>query len=1413
MPQINILNILQGDNQSTIVDKINYNFDQILSAGGGPQGQKGVAGPTGAIGPQGPQGVQGAQGPSGTKWFVQNSSPALGNIQGSNPFLFPTIGDYWLDPDSAQQEIYVFGPTGWVDTGFGLAAGDIFQKLFPVPTQGGGTSSSIMMAGNSEDITLVLSDSTVSQYSPGGTSIENLNFEDSKLKISSKDSRTKLISFGHSDFDIDPGGSAGTNSTFNPYFAWVGANPIGANFWDVELVNPTGAIGIQSLGIPASGGINLFANGEISAQSTQENVLLSTAAANKGTFVDASSGAYGFFEVGDSSTGANFSKTFMYVNSTGMGLGIGTGAFKLTGNDSRRLAVLGNVSISKTDANHTTGLFVGTTQSSGNNNKGVLYVEGHAGFGRPNPTGYQGGSLPTIGLPESANVYPQVWMTSPSPGPVLQIRNLGTATSWSRTVIGDGTYDKSYITNVADRVSGTGPDISQEFFSGGATLVDGPLLSFQHKLTNYVPTNIAEGAPVFAITTSVSKGSYDVLTSARDTTIQTRNSNARLIIQANSTGQYNNNRVSLGTAGYSQLAVFPGPVTSATTKEFGTTVIGYKATGGARGLTGTLDSYANFSSAIIPDFGGASGVSGGYNSPSHALSILGTQTIGTTDPVSLLSIAEDGTRDFSAISMLKIHRNLGSINYSLGGNSGITGARFNNWPNGLEITSFRSSYTKGDPASANKSVALAVGATHLMTNGAARTTCEATGFYVSDTGENVAIGATIDYTVALNVSGATAILAKGAVAVTGANFSIVNGDINVSGGGINVTGTEGINVTGGGSISITGSGSLNVGVGGINVTGAGGINVSGGNIDLVSGAAIYVGGTGSINITGIGDINITGSGSINVGKGGINLTGGSIDVSGGSANFFDGATLNVGGTGSINITGPANINVTGTGNINITGGGSLNVSGGGGISVTGPGSLTVATGGINVIGTGGIDMTDGASIDIGGTGGINITGSGSIGISGGGSINVTGGNINVTGGNINITGGIFVTGTTGINVTGSGGINVSGGNIDVINASVKITVGNLEVKDGDIFVTDGGINVTGTTGINVTGSGGINVSGGNIDVLNAGINITGIVGINMTGSGGINTDGGDHYFTNGNLTMNNPGGGAFFNGGPSPTQDFIIGGYNAALQITNVRSSTQDNFISWYFPSLASANYTIPTFSIGLDEAKIEMQNYNNPPKGSPAAPTSNGIAGLYLSDATTNEVIKLKTSAGPVFGPNFSLLAGTGSTGVYGGLAVSSYPGGSDLYLQATNVFIEGSNQTQIDGNKLRLNAPTNFFGGTPVAMMYCGRIRFTKTGVSSGTASVLQGKNAANQPITLDSISSNTTTISATVEFPTPMPSANIIVVCHIDSESSNHYPWTVVNSQRDVNSIRLHCLQQSAAAWSSGSVDASFIAICIG
>ena len=783
MPQINVLNILQGDNQSTIVDKINYNFDQILSAGGGPQGQKGSIGATGPVGPQGPQGVQGSQGPSGSKWFVQDVTPALGSIAGSNPFLFPTLGDYWLDPASSDQDIYVYTSTGWADTGFGLAAGDIFQNLAPISIAGGGASqNAIMIAGASEDSSLVLSDSTISQYTPVGTPIENLNYENSKLKISTKDARTKLISFGHSDFDIDPGGSAGSNSNYNPYFSWRTSFP-GKGYWDLKFINPTGSILIESPGLAANSGINLLSTAEISAQTTSSSILLRTDAVDKGTYVDASSGSYGFFEVGDSSKGTNLLYPFLYVNSTGLGVGIGTGGFKLTGDDSRRLSVLGNVSVSKTASEHTANMFTGNASWPNNNNKGAFYVEGHAGFGRINPTGYEGGSVNITGPAESVGLYPQVWVSSPNYGPALQIKNLGTATSTTRTIIGDGNIDSGSIVTPTDRVSGVGPDITQEFFSNGYTFPLGPVLSYQHKITN--STNTTATANVFAITTNVNAGAYNASTSVSNTTIQTRNSNARLILEANSTGQYDSNRISLGSGGHRYLASFPGPQGSS--MMYGTTTIGSMRTStNPRGLTGNLSSLAEFANVSLPTF---DGTSGGWNQPNHALSVVGVQTIGTTDPVSLLQTDKTATGDFGAVSMLKIHRNLGSATYVPSGSfpTGLTGTYPNNYANGLEITSFKSVPAFPSKGNENKSVALAIGATNLTSrSGGLRTTCPATGFYVSDTGEQVAIGSTIDSTVGLSVTAPSvslnsAIIAYGDVNVTGGNLNVTGGNLNVSG--------------------------------------------------------------------------------------------------------------------------------------------------------------------------------------------------------------------------------------------------------------------------------------------------------------------------------------------------------------------------------------------------------------------------------------------------------------------------------------------------------------------------------------------------------------------------------------------------------------------------------------------------------
>jgi hypothetical protein len=756
MPQINILNILQGDNQSTIVDKLNYNFDQILSAGGGPQGSQGLIGPTGPIGPQGPQGVQGAQGPSGTKWFVQDAQPASGGITGSNPWTYPTLGDYWLDPDSANQDVYVFTATGWVNTGYGLNAGDLFQKITPININGGATAQAILMAGaTADDKSLVLSDSSVSGYTPGGTAIDNLNFENSKLKIATKNDRTKLISFGRSTYDVTPGGSGSSSSLYNPYFGWdlsfnpSGASGAGPGFYGINLTNPKGSIGIVSNGATAESGINILSTSEISAASTNDNILLKTSSINKGTFVDASSNG-GFFEFSNqpSGTPSNLSNAPIFANSTGLGVGLGTGQFKQSGDDSRRLAVNGNLSLGKTSTTHTGNLFVGDP-SAPNNNKGVLFVEGHSMFGYNNPTGDNSGGIQTTGPAERSGRYPQLFVTSPNFGPGIQIKTGGSNYS-PRTVIGDGIFDASAPTNITS--AGTGPDISQEFFTGTGFNFssDKALISYHHKITNVSNTGVT--GPVFSISTFTNSGVYNPTNTARRTLIQTTNSNKLLEIMANGTG--GSNKINIGVLNESLLSLW-GPSGS--------------ATGGV-----TIGASASILSPLLGSLTGSTFI--GNTRSNHSLLVTGVQTIGTNNPQSAFNptgINQNGP--IGGNSNLKISRNLYS---TTSGGKGISlnaaGFTVNNYPNGIEITSFIPNVASTG-ANANDSVAIAVGASRTIENSSGNPVpFPATGFFVSNSGQNIAIGQPIDYSAAIGVSGAgsdSAISAKGDINGIG-NLSI-----------------------------------------------------------------------------------------------------------------------------------------------------------------------------------------------------------------------------------------------------------------------------------------------------------------------------------------------------------------------------------------------------------------------------------------------------------------------------------------------------------------------------------------------------------------------------------------------------------------------------------------------------------------
>ena len=752
MPQINILNILAGDNQETIVDKVNYNFDQILSAGGGPQGQQGQVGPTGPIGPQGPQGVQGVQGPSGTKWFVQDNTPASGSIGGSNPFLYPTLGDYWLDPDSANQDIYVFDGTSWTYTGFGLSVGDIFQRLSPIPLSGGGTGRGILIAGTASDQTLLLSDADVNDY----TGIDNVNFEDYKLKIATRNNRLGIISLGRSDHDTSVVTTSGGNSNNSRIF-WNSNTPGNAGFWSTTWQNPTGSITIQSLGSGGAGGINILADEEVTAQSSSEDVALITSSPNKGTFANINT-IRGFFEVSNAYP-SNSPSAYFFVNPTGAGIGVGTGGFKETGNDARKLAVLGNVSIGKTGVTHTTSMFIGGGTGIPGYNDGTLFVEGHAGIGFNSPIYSNGSPVATTGPAEAQNRFPQFWVSSNNPGPGIQVKTTGSGSHTSRTVIGDGVYDYGAVA-AADRVvAGTGPDITQEFTSKGYLFTaSGPLISYQHKIVD--ASNTTGTAPVFAITTSSTGGSYNSSTVADNTTIQTRNSNRRLRLRANST-DVTTNTVSLGALDEAFLSTHAGPPSD---KKYGNVTVGYAAET-TRGTTGPLpSSISTFHVGTIK----GSAISS-LNYPLHALTVTGIQTIGTNTPETLISddaVLYNGggglTKPSGPYSMLKIHRALHTSSQSTTGKGGVnttyaTGgdSLTSSYPNGIEITSYVTASglasAIANPADRRTPSAIVVGATNILSTSFGPAYAPATGFFVSDTGNHVGIGKHWNFNSALTV--------------------------------------------------------------------------------------------------------------------------------------------------------------------------------------------------------------------------------------------------------------------------------------------------------------------------------------------------------------------------------------------------------------------------------------------------------------------------------------------------------------------------------------------------------------------------------------------------------------------------------------------------------------------------------------
>ena len=124
---ITIQEIIASDTISQLVDKTNFNFDQLLLNGGGP------AGPAG---PPGPTGPAGGRGEKGSTWYEDTSSTLPGTIPtASFPTSTPLEADYYLQLNGQVWEytgltwssttINLTGPTGPVGAAgsFGLVFG------------------------------------------------------------------------------------------------------------------------------------------------------------------------------------------------------------------------------------------------------------------------------------------------------------------------------------------------------------------------------------------------------------------------------------------------------------------------------------------------------------------------------------------------------------------------------------------------------------------------------------------------------------------------------------------------------------------------------------------------------------------------------------------------------------------------------------------------------------------------------------------------------------------------------------------------------------------------------------------------------------------------------------------------------------------------------------------------------------------------------------------------------------------------------------------------------------------------------------------------------------------------------------------------------------------------------------------
>jgi hypothetical protein len=121
---ITIKEILNSDNMSGFVEKVNFNFDQLLLAGGGPPGPPGIQGIPGPVG---------VQGKRGDHWFTGASAFGQTADHGGTGAL--QIQDNFLD---ANGDVYNYFDLGGGSTGWTFSGINLMGPTGPTGLSGGG---------------------------------------------------------------------------------------------------------------------------------------------------------------------------------------------------------------------------------------------------------------------------------------------------------------------------------------------------------------------------------------------------------------------------------------------------------------------------------------------------------------------------------------------------------------------------------------------------------------------------------------------------------------------------------------------------------------------------------------------------------------------------------------------------------------------------------------------------------------------------------------------------------------------------------------------------------------------------------------------------------------------------------------------------------------------------------------------------------------------------------------------------------------------------------------------------------------------------------------------------------------------------------------------------------------------------